>query len=387
MIVYLLLTVLVLALAYHVRAEAPISNKAFFSRQWLYNRIALAGMFLALFLVSALRLNVGNDYATYVEFMHRVASGFTNYVPTEAGFNVLAWAAHALYGGRYYLIVFALFAAGTVFFFLRGIYTLSDHFALSVALFMLLGYYFQSISTVRYYLALGMALYAIRYVLRGDVVRFLLLVAAGSLFHKSMLVVLLLYPLARMQWRKWTYVLFAALCVSCLFLQDVYLSIVVRLYPSYENTVYLEGGTSLVNIARCVAVLMAAILHYQRSLFECEKETEGAGVVLRFYYHANVMALALYVFGSFLPIVSRIAYYLSVTQILMVPFLIIRIGGSSPEQTQRRQRIATGVVVAAAVLYFAVYMRQAGNDGVRILPYQTFLFHEMPPILSERGVH
>ena len=117
MIVYLLLTAFVLLTAYGVRREKTDAYGAIVSRQYLYNRIALTAIFLALFLVSALRMNVGNDYGTYVEFMHRIASGFTNYVPTEVGFNLLTAGVAALYGGRYYLVVFAIFAGLTIFFF------------------------------------------------------------------------------------------------------------------------------------------------------------------------------------------------------------------------------------------------------------------------------
>ena len=390
MIVYLLLTAFVLVAAYWVRSDRTAAYGPVVSRQYLYNKIALAAIFLALFLVSALRINVGNDYATYVEFMHRIASGFTNYVPTEAGFNLLTAVIASLYGGRYYLIVFAILAAATVFFFLSGIQRLSEDFALSVALFMLLGYYFQSISTVRYYLALSVALFLIPYVLQKDRLRFVIPVLLAACFHKSMLVVLLLYPLARMRWRKWMYGLFALLCVSTFFLQEQYLQIVVRLYPSYEDTVYLEGGTSLVSIARALIVLIGAGIVFREKLFACEREEAEENletVALRFYYHANLMALALYVFGSFLPIISRIAYYLSVTQIVFVPFLLHRLTVQDQEQTKRLRRVATIAVLVASALYFAMYMRGAGNDGVRILPYRTFLFHEMPPIMSEKGVH
>ena len=38
-------------------------------------------------------------------------------------------------------------------------------------------------------------------------------------------------------------------------------------------------------------------------------------------------------------------------------------------------------------MYFALYMRGAANDGIRILPYQTFLFHDLPLTLSERGYY
>ncbi len=41
-------------------------------------------------------------------------------------------------------------------------------------------------------------------------------------------------------------------------------------------------------------------------------------------------------------------------------------------------------VILAGIVYFAVFiLMKAGENGLRILPYQTFLFHEMVPILSD----
>ena len=48
------------------------------------------------FALSACRLNVGNDYAKYVEFMHLV--NCDAYVPTEAGFNLLVKIIYGLSG-------------------------------------------------------------------------------------------------------------------------------------------------------------------------------------------------------------------------------------------------------------------------------------------------
>lgn len=56
------------------------------TRQQMCNRLCLAAVFLILFALSACRLNVGNDYAKYVEFMHLI--NCDAYVPTEAGFNL-----------------------------------------------------------------------------------------------------------------------------------------------------------------------------------------------------------------------------------------------------------------------------------------------------------
>ena len=339
------------------------------TRQDAVNMIAILMIFTALFAVSALRLNVGNDYAKYVEFMHLVFSHA--YVPTEAGFNAVTYVIYYLCGFENYILVFAVFAFFTIFFFMKALWQQSEHFTYSFMMFMLLGYYFQSISTVRYYLALGIALYSVKFVLKGDWPGFILLILLGALFHTSLLVVLPLYFLASLPWKKWMMLLGGAFCLSCLFLQDLYLKIVVFLYPSYKDTEYLTGGTSIVNIVRCTAILLFSLYMYR----DCIKGNR----TYSFYFWCNNMALALYLFGSFLPIISRIGYYLTVTHILFVPALIFKV----KDDKKRQFIILAGIV--ACLLYFAMYMRGAANDGVRILPYQTFLFHEMPMTLSERG--
>lgn len=349
------------------------------------NRICLLGIFLILFALSACRLNVGNDYAKYVEFMHLV--NCDSYVPTEIGFNLLVKFIYWLSGYENYLLVFAVYAFVTVLLFLLAIYESSDDFPLSFFLFMALGYYFQTFSTVRYYLALAIALYSMKFVLRKQWGRFLVLILLGSAFHKSLLVVIPLYFLATLRWKKWQLGLAALLCSTFLFMQDFYLKIVVFLYPTYEDTEYLEGGTSYINILRCAAVLIFAgiVLWMQRrqsriNVGEDESRQIGKGLEddrFRFYFYLNLGALVLYVFCSFLPIISRIGYYLTVSQIIFLPMLLQQI----PEKKWRRL-FRVGIILAA-VLYFAMYLSRAGNDGVLILPYRTFFFHDMVNILSD----
>jgi hypothetical protein len=176
----------------------------------------------------------------------------------------------------------------------------------------------------------------------------------------------------------------------------------VWLYPTYEDTEYLEGGTSYINILRCAAVLIfaLALLWKERTLMEDD--------AFRFYFYLNLGALVLYVFCSFLPIISRIGYYLTVSHILFLPMLLHKVGvqetgerkaeglreeaaaeeavipdGKAAQKRLRWQQVCRAGVVAAAVLYFVMYLSRAGNDGVLILPYKTFFFHDMVNILSD----
>lgn len=384
MILYITVAAVTVLLAGLV-CNQPVTQPYRITRQQMCNRICLLAIFLILFALSACRLNVGNDYAKYVEFMHLV--NCDSYVPTEIGFNLLVKLIYGLSGYENYLLVFAVYAFVTVLVFLLAIYEQSDEFPLSFFLFMALGYYFQTFSTVRYYLALAIALYSMKFVLRKQWGRFLALVLLGAAFHKSLLVVIPLYFLASRRWKKWQLGLAALFCTTFLFLQDFYLKIVVFLYPTYEDTEYLEGGTSYINILRCAAVLIFAgvVLWMQRRQSEINVvEDEDRQVRsdleddrFRFYFYLNLGALVLYVFCSFLPIISRIGYYLTVSQILFLPMLLQQI----PDKKWRRL-FRVGVILAA-VLYFMMYLSRADNDGVLILPYQSFFFHDMVNILSD----
>ena len=384
MVVYLFLTAAVLSISFLIknedtRAFLPYSKYNYiysgYTRKRVREYVALFSIFVLLVLVSSLRLNVGNDYSNYVEFMHRTYSGA--YVPTEAGFNALTKLIYSLSGFENYVLVFAVFAFFTVYFFLKAIYKESCDFVMSFMMYMLLGYYFQSISTVRYYLALSIALYGVHVFLQKDYPRFVLLVLIGALFHKSLLLVLLLYPLASLKWKRWMLGLAGIFCISCLFFSDTYLKIAIALYPSYQGTEYLSGGTSYVNIFRCIAVLILAILSYGKDVLSDKKRS--------FYFYCNLMALSLYIFASFLPTVSRIAYYLTVTHILYVPQMLKNMTNESDDKKARLGMFFKVISVLACIAYFIMYMRHASDDGVRILPYETFLFHDMPATLSERG--
>lgn len=383
MILYSTVTVITILLAGMVR-KVPVTQLCQITRQQMCNRVCLLSIFLVLFALSACRLNVGNDYAKYVEFMHLV--NCDAYVPTEIGFNLLVKIVYGLSGYENYLLVFAIYAFATVFIFLLAMYEQADDFPLTFFLFMMLGYYFQTFSTVRYYLALAIALYSMKFVLRRQWGRFIVLILLGATFHKSLLVVIPLYFLAILPWKKWQLVLAAVFCTTFLFFQDFYLKVVVLLYPTYEDTEYLEGGTSYINILRCIAVLAFAGLVWwlkKHGQSDTEKTQSVEPVAteqeerFHFYFYLNLGALALYVFCSFLPIISRIGYYLTVSQILFLPMLLQQI-----ENAKLRKIFRLGILLAG-ILYFIMYMSRAGNDGVLILPYKTFFFHNMVNILSD----
>ena len=124
---------------------------------------------------------------------------------------------------------------------------------------------------------------------------------------------------------------------------------------------------------RCVLVLAFVYLLAKPYLFrDADASADGpedrAVSHMRVWTKLSVMGLAFYLCAWFLPQISRIAYYLTLPQLLLVPAVIYRTGDS------KKRRLATAAVIACCVLYFIRYMMQAGDDGILILPYRTFLF-------------
>ena len=366
--IYLTLTALVVGLGWFVNLPAGRTGAQLYrgkersycglTRQQTVNRILTAAVFLLLFAVSACRIAVGNDYWVYRDDFLLIEQN--RHVSFEFGFIWVVRFLQSMLNHDQYLPVFAFFSFFTVLFFVRGMADQSEQFCFTVFLLMTGGYYFSSLNSVRYYLVLSIALYSIKYVLRGEWGKFVLCIVAAAAFHKSVLIVIPLYFLASRNWKKWHMLLFAAGCGSLILFQDFYRKIIFYFYPFYEGSMFDTGEMSFSNIGKCAAVLVLCLLYYRTAVKDDGKN--------RFYFYCNLGALALYVFGSFIPEVSRIGYYLNITNIFLIPGVIVKI-------PDRRQRILWTVLAAAAYLaYFALFLRSAYSTDIRLLPYRNWIF-------------
>lgn len=76
----------------------------------------------------------------------------------------------------------------------------------------------------------------------------------------------------------------------------------------------------------------------------------------------------LYCFGSFIPEISRIGYYLNISMVFLIPGILVKI------ENKRWRRIMTAAAVLAFIAYFAVFLRGAYDISIRILPYRNWIF-------------
>ena len=377
MILYFLIAAMTILMACRYRTTKEFESipstsgrrayQGYTTRRRAVNALMMVSIFVVLTLLAALRLEVGNDYGTYVVTCHEIFQ--RGYVVTEPGFNFVVRVLYTLSGKEDYLLMFGVFAAAIVAVFLKVLKEQTESFSWAFFMFMTMGLYYRSFNTVRYYFALALATFAIRYLLdinRENIFRFLLVILFASLFHKSVLIVIPMYFIARIPWKKWALIPLVLFGAAAALLHNQIMEIALKLYPSYNNTVYIEETHTIIEnaapIMGCLFMIVIGII--------CYKDAVKDRVDNRMYFNMNIMAVVLYLSCFWLPLVTRFAYYLTTVQILFIPNIICSI------RDDRKKKAVSIAVVAFCVLYFMYFLRQADNPGFRVLPYKSWLFYQ-----------
>lgn len=367
-LVYIILTVVTVGFALLIENKEYVprylerTGGTGYDRQQARNLVSEGVIYALLAGVSACRVAIGRDYWVYWLNFQLIAQD--RHVAYEPGFQLVVRLMQAVFGDDTYKPIFFLFSVLTVFFFLKALHDQGKWYAASLYLLLTGGYYFSSMHNVRYYFALAIAMYSVKYVLRKEYGKFLLWILAAALFHKSVLVVIPAYLVAGwlsdVTLKTWHYIAGGLLSASLIAGRDLYREIIFTFYPYYRGSEFDTGGISWANVAKCLGTIVLAVICWKRSMKQDRTN--------RFYFFLNLAGLILYTCGSFIPEVSRIGYYLTVYQIFLIANLL---------QDMKKGWFRTLCISGAAgvfALYFAVYLRRAYDDSMGLLPYLSWIF-------------
>lgn len=373
-LVYIVLTVVTILLALFVRNETYVprairggrlyGEMPGCDRQRARNRVAEFAVFCLLTGVSACRIAVGNDYWVYKQNFSLISQ--ERHVSSEIGFNAIVSFFQLLFeeGKAQYLSIFAFFSVTTVFFFVKALCDQGSDFAFSLFLLLTGGYYFNSLNSVRYYFALALSLYAMKYVLRKEYGKFILCILPGALIHKSILLVIPVYLiahcLAKAKLKRWHCIVGGAFLCSLIFCQKLYRELIFMFYPYYRDSAFDQSQLSWVNILKCLCVLALCVICYRSGL--------RGNVENRFYAVLNLFGLVVYCCGSFIPETSRVGYYMIISQVFLLPGLLHGI-----EKPWLRRLCYCGVI-GAFICYFAFLLKGMYATDIRLLPYRNWIF-------------
>ena len=281
----------------------------------------------SLIIVAGLRYKVGTDYHTYM-LLYELAGKYNNIweifgfgtdkSSTDPGFTALLWILNQISADP--ALMFAVVAAITYIYIVKTLYVYGRPFELSMFLFIGMFHYYASFNGIRQYMAAALLFWAVRYLIDGKLVRYMIVVLICSLFHSSALIMIPVYFIVRR--KAWSPVLWCLMLVflAGTFLYQKFLSVFLVVlensqYGHYEE--WLMKNTNGMNVIKIIVLLLPLVLAgcFRKQLRKRWPEVD---------YIVNLCLIG-FLFGILATkdvIFARFNIYFGLYQLILVPYFV-----------------------------------------------------------------
>lgn len=318
---------------------------------------------IQLMMISVFRdLTVGQDLSVYKEWFEIVKNTpisqmkQLNSVPhfegMEAGWNWINKFLSFLSPDFRIVIIFtgAIFVLGVSWFIFKN----SKIKWLSFYLFITLGYYSQSFSSLRQYLAIALLLNGITFIEKRKFLRFLIIVVLASFIHKSALVFIPVYwfPKIKVKGLYWPIVMICATILS-VFTEDILRYTIQRTkYFGYLRYLGQGSGDGMLLMFLCFLFLIFIYIKKYR-----ESDTTSD-----IYISLFIIAIFLNIASLNLALIGRAMLYFHVALVILLPNTLATI------KIRQSKYIATLAVCSLTFIYYFAFLTRADTSGV--IPYR-----------------
>lgn len=339
-----------------------------FSGKQKKSALRLCGFLMfVLFLIAALRNNVGTDYANYKQAFEYYLAGINpTWFNFEKGFIFLINLFMALKLDLQ--IWFAAFAGIIMYFTFRSYKKSSLNVMFSIYLYFALYFYFGSLNVVRQFIALSFVLCAIGALIKKQYFKYIVWILLASLFHTTALIMLPFALIAAHKSRIPAYVWAGLSVLFVAFFAKPLMSFLAMLLPKYASYLNYSGGGASVNLIISVAMLLLLDLAGKRIQRmdtlpqignELYSDRKNVNRMMAIFENASIFSICFYSLASTNTLFSRIAMYFYIVGTLSIPFAVYFAFGKRKGLTK-----FTICLICAAV---CVYYLMGNNSGV--VPY------------------
>ena len=336
---------------------------------------------LPMFLISALRYNVGTDYnKRYVSDYLSLANG-NDVENLEIGFKVIDYIC-LLFTKEPYLL-FAVTSLIILAILFEVIYKKSSNPILSVTIFFLGGYFFGSLNLVRQYIAVVLILLGYQFLMSENkkkaYIGFVICAILAFLMHSSSIICFIILVLNKKMLVSIKWVIPATILI--LILNENIMAILEPIIKNTRFNVYrtgqfADGELSILTIIENLAVYLWMYFIYYFYKKE-NKPLDKEGITL---LNIQGVALLFTVSGVIHMQFMRLAIYLWIFQIISIPyfakimpyeniaeFIKNKFNKKIKEKTVK---IVTYALIVACFGVMFTYTNILNNDN-EVLPYQT----------------
>ena len=334
--------------------------------------------FILLYLVSAFRGNtVGGDLVNYLNNFHELSSTpfvkifelkYSNY---EIGYTLLIKCLTFISSNeRVYFLITPILS-------LFGIYSLIKNFSpipiISVLVYMALGFYTNSFNNVRQSIAIGIVCFSFPYLVNHRFSKFVICVLLASLFHKSAIFYILIYPFTKINLT--TKKFYLILVSGTIFFFSVGMKIfnyfrdyIFIAYSTSYDHILLESnrGYSLLGLYFCITIF---VFHVYRRLLRKSSNKELI-ILFNVFVVEMLFATMSQAFATQMATFTRMSIYFYINIILLIPYYLKTI-------TSENRLICILMCVVALFLYMGImvyaYIPDIDSNSQGVLPYVLYL--------------
>ena len=316
--------------------------------------------FVVPFLVAALRYEVGNDFRSYSWLFLMSGAGHETHM--EFGFELLVMLIKLF--TQEVQVVFASISFITILLIFLTIKRFSAYCGLSYFLFFSMGFYGNSLSAIRSYIAIAVCFWAIKFLQKNEIIIYLAFVLLAMSFHASAVVMVPFALLARYRFRVSYYIilLVIGLIVSVfgIYLLDA-LYHVIR--PQWRAALYglRQGGAvvSYFNLMLSGIVALGCAAYYKQLVAKPGNIILVNGAFASFLLYASVS----WWLGGW---VTRFALFFNIMHILIIPEIIL-----VEKNPHVKCLYMTLVVVAFVMFFFMLFNAHTFPAGNGWFPYRS----------------
>lgn len=229
----------------------------------------------------------------------------------------------------------------------------------SFFLFITLGYYTQSFSGLRQYLAISMILISLKYVFERKPWQFLIMIALACSFHQSAVCCLPIYFFPKIK-RNGYYWLAAISFAAVLFVfssELLFFFLSKTKYVSYYTRDFGQGsGDGMLVMFSCFLFLIVLYL----------KKNPRTDTKINMYLSMFLTSIFLNILALSLGIIGRVMLYFHIILMVLLPNVIFSI------HNKDSKCLATIAICLVTSIYYFVFLLRADTSG--IAPYQLMSF-------------
>lgn len=311
--------------------------------------------FLPLFLVSALRYDVGTDYfMRYVPGFLRMESGRSE--TYEFGFLLLNKV--ILFFTNEYQWLFVITSLIFCYFIYKTIYEQSKDICLSIILLVITTHFFMSLNVVRQCMSAAIFLYAVKYIKEKNLLKYSLFIVVAVLIHNSAFIYFFIYFIVN---RKVSIRIHFSIIISCILALPM-VQLFIKYFIMHTKYYYYIGGkydNNAFSFRTLIINSVILVLCYIVKSKSKNKEIEYYDI----FTNIQLITVLMLMYSSSFPNFDRILLSFTFIQVIHLPTVINMFKNKYIRYSSK----------FALIIFYSIYMfnKIVVQNCNEVLPYQT----------------